>query len=69
MASSSSLKLVEELDALYRQSVSRLRAALNHFIKTGERPDPAMRTNGAFTYPEIRLFYDGLNDPGHLGRA
>ncbi|MDB5686809.1 MAG: nucleosidase, partial [Rhizorhabdus sp.] len=69
MASSTSVKLVEELDALYRQSVSRLRGALNHFIKTGERPDPAMRSNGAFAYPEIRLHYDGLNDPGQLGRA
>jgi AMP nucleosidase len=69
MASSYSVQIVEQLDILYRQSVSRLRAALTRFIQTGERPDAAMRSDGAFTYPEIRLSYDGLSDPGPLGRA
>ena len=69
MASVESLKIVDQLDAMYRDSVSTLRAALNHYIKTGEKPDPAMRHNGAFAYPEIRLHYDGVRDPGPLGRA
>ena len=69
MPSEKSLKLVEELDAIYRQSVSRLRAALTVYIRTGERPDPETRRNGAFAYPEIRLRYDGHRDPGPLGRA
>jgi AMP nucleosidase len=69
MASSGSIAFVEQLEALYRQSVSSLRGALNHYLRTGERPDPALRASGAFTYPEIRLSYDGLRDPGVLGRA
>jgi AMP nucleosidase len=49
--------------------VTRLRAALNLYIKTGERPDPATRRDGTFAYPEIRLRYDGGRDPGPLGRS
>jgi AMP nucleosidase len=69
LPSDQSLKIVEQLDAIYQQSVSRLRAALTTYIRTGERPDPAERENGAFAYPEIRLRYDGLRNPGPLGRA
>lgn len=69
MPSTQSLNIVGQLDAIYQQSVSRLRAALTHYIRTGERPDPAMRDDGAFAYPEIRLRYDGARDPGPLGRA
>jgi AMP nucleosidase len=61
--------IVEQLDTIYRQSVSRLRAALTHYIRTGERPDPALRANGSFAYPEIRLHYEGGRDPGPLGRS
>jgi AMP nucleosidase len=69
MTSSASVLFVEQLEALYQQSVSRLRAALNHYVHTGERPDPISRANGAFVYPQIRLSHDGLHDPGPLGRA
>jgi AMP nucleosidase len=69
LPSTQSLQLVEQLDALYRESVARLRAALTHYIRTGERPDPAMRRDGAFAYPEIRLRYEGGRDPGPLGRS
>lgn len=69
MPSQQGRDIVEQLDAIYRQSVSRLRAALTHYIKTGERPDPALRADGAFAYPEIRLDYKGGRDPGPLGRS
>ncbi|MES2497779.1 MAG: AMP nucleosidase [Pseudomonadota bacterium] len=69
MPSTQSLQLVEQLDTLYRQSVTSLRAALTHYIRTGERPDPVTRRDGTFAYPEIRLRYDGSRDPGPLGRA
>jgi AMP nucleosidase len=69
LPSTQSLQLVEQLDTLYRQSVTRLRAALTHYIRTGERPDPASRRDGTFAYPEIRLRYDGGRDPGPLGRS
>ena len=69
MPSDTSLKIVAQLDEIYQQSVSRLRAALTLYIRTGERPDPSARGDGAFAYPEIRLRYDGQHDPGPLGRA
>jgi AMP nucleosidase len=69
MASVESLKIVEQLDELYRESVARLRTALNLYLRTGERPDPALRAERAFGYPEIRISYDGMKNPGPLGRA
>jgi AMP nucleosidase len=69
LPSPQSLDLVEQLDAIYQQSVARLRAALTQFIRTGERPDPGLRSQGAFAYPEIRLSYDGGRDLGPLGRS
>ena len=69
MPSAQSLAIVEQLDAIYQQSVSRLRVALTRYIRGGEPPDPRARETGAFAYPEIRLRYDGLRDPGPLGRA
>ena len=69
MASDKATNIVAQLDDLYRQSVSRLRAALTLYIREGQRPDPQARADGAFAYPEIRLTYDGLRDPGPLGRA
>ena len=69
MASSRSLGIVDQLDALYQTSVLRLRDALGRYIESGERPDPAARAGGAFAYPQIRLHYDGERNPGPLGRA
>jgi AMP nucleosidase len=69
MPTSRSLKIVDELDVLYRASVSRLREALGRYIETGERPDPAARAAGTFAYPQIKLHYDGEHNPGPLGRA
>ena len=69
MPSKQSLDLVEQLDAIYQQSVARLRAALTRYIRIGERPDPSLRRDGGFAYPEIRLSYDGGRDPGPLGRS
>ena len=69
MPTSRSLKIVDELDALYSASVARLRDALSRYIEKGERPDPAARAAGAFAYPQIKLHYDGENNPGPLGRA
>ena len=54
--------IVNELDALYRASVERLRTALSAFINHGERPHPGLRQHGAFAYPEIRLTHRGPGD-------
>ena len=69
MASDRSLAIVDKLDALYRQSVAALRAAIIEYLENGGRPDPAARAAGAFAYPEIRLRYDGGLNPRALGRA
>ncbi|MGV3479263.1 MAG: AMP nucleosidase [Sphingobium sp.] len=64
--------IVAELDALYSASVDRLRSALERFIRTGEKPDPIDRAQGAFAYPEIQLRYRGQGDapvpPRSFGR-
>ena len=54
--------IVAELTSLYDGAVERLRTALTAFIKTGERPHPEVRAQGAFAYPEIRLRYRGAQD-------
>jgi len=69
MPSPQSLAHVDALDALYRESVSALRAALSRYITSGERPDPAARAAGAFCYPEIRVRYDGTPSASAPGRA
>jgi AMP nucleosidase len=69
MPSKQSLAHVDQLDALYRESVSALRAALSRYIASGERPDPAARAAGAFCYPEIRVRYDGAPSASAPGRA
>lgn len=51
--------IVEELDALYKASVTQLRTALGAFIRSREIPSREMREQGAFAYPEIRLSYRG----------
>ncbi|WP_420542866.1 AMP nucleosidase [Sphingomonas naphthae] len=69
MPSAKSLKIVDELDTLYRASVQNLRTALAAYIERGELPDPDARASGAFAYPQIKLHYDGKATPGPLGRA
>jgi AMP nucleosidase len=69
MPSKQSLAHVDQLDALYREAVSALRAALSRYITSGERPDPAARAAGAFCYPEIRVRYDGAPSASAPGRA
>ncbi|TPG14486.1 AMP nucleosidase [Sphingomonas oligophenolica] len=54
--------IVDELDRLYTASVDRLQAALTAYLTDGTRPDPAMRTDGSFAYPEIHLSYRGGDD-------
>jgi AMP nucleosidase len=83
MPSAAALAQVDALDALYRESVSALRAALAVYLRNGTRPDPAVRAAGAFCYPELRIHYDGrppaktaagrafgrLHEPGDYGAS
>src|SRR5688500_4757271 len=54
--------IVDELQALYEQSVATLRAALTAYIENGETPTLDTRDEGAFAYPEIHLRYKGDSD-------
>jgi AMP nucleosidase len=51
--------IVEQLDLLFKASVNRLRAAVEDYASNGTTPDPAMRSDGSFAYPEIRLRHNG----------
>ena len=50
-------RVIDELCAIYDESVANLRGALARFLKTGERPDPTDRLEGLFAYPELRIDY------------
>ena len=49
--------LVDELEALYQQSMTRLRAALRSYLETATPPSVESRQDGSFAYPELRLHY------------
>lgn len=62
------LAILDQLEDLYERSVRALRTSLGDYLKTGQRPDPALRASGAFTYPELRLIHGGEVQP-RLHRA
>jgi len=61
--------IVERLNDEYQASVTALRSALQRFLDDGTAPDPKLRQNGAFTYPELRLFWPPGQDFPRLSRA
>src|SRR4051812_22898619 len=61
--------IVDRLEQEYRATVANLRTALKDFIAGGPPPDPSVRSAGAFSYPELRLYWPaGEPFPG-IGRA
>ncbi len=50
---------VDRLKALYSQAVSALREALFVYLDTGQKPDPTARKAGWFSYPLLRVHWDG----------
>lgn len=50
---------IEQLHRRYDASVLRLREAVAAYVSKGTLPDPVLRGNGAFAYPELRIHYDG----------
>ena len=61
--------IVERLNDEYQASVTALRSALQRFLNDGTPPDPKLRQDGAFTYPELRLFWPPGQDFPRLSRA
>ena len=53
--------IVERLNDEYQTTVEALRSALKTFLSSGTPPDPALRSQGVFCYPELRLTWP----PGH----
>jgi AMP nucleosidase len=60
---------VNALEQGYARSVANLRAALQAFLATGERPDPELRASGGFAYPQIELTWRADTPPPRLNRA
>jgi len=50
---------VDQLAAIYDESVANLRRALASYVEDRTVPDPRSRKKGAFAYPELRIDYGG----------
>ncbi|WP_369061660.1 AMP nucleosidase [Caulobacter sp. 73W] len=61
--------IVERLSQTYQQSVEALRGALRAYLREGKTPDPQLRADGAFTYPELRITYSEAGAHPRLTRA
>lgn len=61
--------IIEQLEAHYAASVARLRAAVEHYVATGEPPDPGSRFDGSFAYPELHVHYHGVEKSPHPLRS
>jgi AMP nucleosidase len=61
--------IVDRLEQEYRRTVEALRGALKDFIAGGPPPDPALRAAGAFSYPELRLYWPAGQPFPRIGRA
>ena len=51
--------IVDELAAIYDESVANLRQSLSRYVDTRAAPDSKARKRGAFAYPELRIDYAG----------
>ena len=51
--------IVEELAAIYDESVDNLRRAVSVYVSKRTPPDPKDCAEGAFAYPELRIDYAG----------
>src|SRR5438270_13158512 len=49
--------IVDELAAIYEQSVANLRRALADYVRDRTPPDAGARANRSFAYPELRIEY------------
>jgi len=61
--------LVDQLAAIYDESVANLRQALARYVDDRSAPDPKSRKKGAFAYPELRVDYAGKAPASTLSRA
>jgi AMP nucleosidase len=56
---SNPIAAVDALEAIFDESVANLRAAVGAYVADRTPPEPSLRSDGAFAYPELRIDYDG----------
>ncbi|MFZ1743055.1 MAG: AMP nucleosidase [Pontixanthobacter sp.] len=61
--------IIGELDRLYQESVSRLRADVIAFARDGSLPSKVRRTDGSYAYPELVVRFIGGEQPEDRSRA
>ena len=61
--------VVDQLAAIYDESVSNLREALGRYVEERTPPDARSRKKGAFAYPELRIDYAGKRPSAAPTRA
>jgi AMP nucleosidase len=52
---------LDQIKRRYHAAVTRLREAVAEYVTKGTTPDPLLRANGVFAYPELRIYYDGVD--------
>jgi len=62
-------EIVEQLAAVYDESVENLRRAVAGYIRDRKPPSTKVRSDGAFAYPELRVEYAGKIPRPTVGRA
>lgn len=60
---------LDKLDELYDGAVTALREAIKAYISHGRLPDGQARAAGAFSYPELRVTWDGVTPGNPKARA
>jgi len=61
--------VVDQLAAIYDESVTNLRQAVARYVEDRTPPDPKSRSKGAFAYPELRIDYAGKRPASAPARA
>lgn len=61
--------ILDNLQSTYDAAVERLRADVIAFGRNRSLPPEGRRTDGSYTYPELRLRYRGGEQPANRGRA
>ena len=61
--------IVDQLAAIYAESVENLQAALAAYVESRTAPDAEARAEGCFAYPELRVAYAGKLPRPALARA
>jgi AMP nucleosidase len=61
--------IVDQLAAIYEESVANLRRALATYVEDRKAPEASERAKGCFAYPELRVDYRGAPPKGSPTRA